>query len=197
MLRVEPACQVKRTGRGVKEKQSAVGLEPMTCRLRIIFLPLLDPYCPKTSPRSWRRLGRSGSGALGRRSLLGWLQREQHEVIQYRREENRLLKGSCAASACVHPRATTALGGPRRASRSSAAGGGCDDRHARYDSAVAPTAHRQEMDVPEAPAWTTQRAAEDSPLWSCGWRPRIRTVETVQIVEAANRVGALARVVRK
>jgi hypothetical protein len=37
--------------------------------------------------------------------LLGWLQREQHDIIQYLREENRVPEGAAAAS-------TSAVNGP-------------------------------------------------------------------------------------
>jgi hypothetical protein len=33
-------------------------------------------------------------------ALLGWLQREQHEIILYLREENRVLRRSCVISVC-------------------------------------------------------------------------------------------------
>ena len=32
--------------------------------------------------------------------FLGWLQREQHGIIEYLREENRVLKRSCDISEC-------------------------------------------------------------------------------------------------
>jgi hypothetical protein len=36
-------------------------------------------------------------------SLLGWLQREQYEIIQYLREETAYRRPSCAISACGSP----------------------------------------------------------------------------------------------
>ena len=53
-------------------------------------------WCPKTPLTTWRRLGAVIPVHLFVVSCLGWLQSEQHEIIQYLREEYRVLKSSCA-----------------------------------------------------------------------------------------------------
>jgi hypothetical protein len=88
-------------------------------------------------------------------SVLGWLQREQHEIIQYLREENRVLKvqlgGSRIRLTDAQRRRLAAVG---TSARSTAADAGRDDRHGEYDSAVAPAADRLQVDVLEAPTGT-------------------------------------------
>jgi putative transposase len=48
--------------------------------------------CPKTAPGNRRRLRTVIPVQLFVASLFGWLQHEQHEIILYLREENRVLK---------------------------------------------------------------------------------------------------------
>jgi hypothetical protein len=59
--------------------------------LSIVHFLLVSTLCPKTAPGNWRRL-HPVIPVLFVASFLGWLQREQHEIILYLREENRVLK---------------------------------------------------------------------------------------------------------
>ena len=99
------------------------------------------------------------------------------------------------------------------ASRSSAPGADCDDRHARYDSPVAPAAQRLKVDAPEAEGWMASvlpeirrlvgRMATDNPSWGYtriqhalknGTRVHISLVKFVRIEGAArNRIGSVVR----
>ena len=97
-------------------------------------------------------------------SLIGWLQREQHEVIEYLREENRVLKAQ------LRNQRVRLTDDERR--RLAALGARLGRRLLAQVATIvtpdtisplAPAAHRPEMDVPERPAWTPQRAPGDSP----------------------------------
>jgi hypothetical protein len=60
--------------------------------LRNIVVNAGNPLCPKTALGNWRRLCTVIPVQLFVASFLGWLQREQYEIILYLREENRVLK---------------------------------------------------------------------------------------------------------
>jgi hypothetical protein len=73
---------------------SRYGLARATLRIGpILSAPrAARPCCPKTPLTTWRRLGAVIPVHLFVVSFLGWVQSEQHEIIQYLQEENRVLK---------------------------------------------------------------------------------------------------------
>jgi hypothetical protein len=90
------------------------------------------------------------------------LQHEQHHIIQYLREENRILKSRLRTQRVRFTDVERRLGCVRRGCGQAAAGPGRDDRHARHHPPLAPAARRPGVDVLEAPAWMAQRALGDS-----------------------------------
>jgi hypothetical protein len=81
----------------------------------------------------------------------GFVNREQAKVIDYLREENRVLKATTRqAPAAVHGRATRAGSPPRQRRSAGPARRRRDHRDARDDAALAPHAGGEEVDAPRA-----------------------------------------------
>ena len=106
-------------------------------------------WCPKTPLTTWRRLGAVIPVHLFVVSCLGWLQSEQHEIIQYLREENRVLKEQLRTSRTRFTddqRRRLAWG--RRAAWPAALDADRHDRDGGHALALASAADRTEVDVP-------------------------------------------------
>ena len=132
-------------------------------------------WCPKTPLTTWRRLGAVIPVHLFVVSCLGWLQSEQHEIIQYLREENRVLKEQLRTSRTRFTddqRRRLAWG--RRAAWPAALDADRHDRDGGHALALASAADRTEVDVLGAPGGPAGRTCSRRfGVWSCGWQPRI------------------------
>jgi hypothetical protein len=93
--------------------------------------------------------------------LVGWLQHEQHQVIQYLREENQILKLR------LRTRRVRFTDDERRRLAASGAVLGrrllARSRRSSRPTALARAARRSKVDILEAPAWPAQHAPGDSP----------------------------------
>lgn len=101
--------------------------------------------------------------------VVSWLQHEQHEIIAYLREENRVLKAQLRtqrARLTDDDRRRLAALGARLGRRSDA---GRDDCHTRHDSALASAADRACSILPRR---TRNRLVELSDITTSGKRPQ-------------------------
>jgi hypothetical protein len=82
-------------------------------------------------------------------TLAGWINRSQQEAIEYLRAENQVLVEQLKGKRLrLTDEQRRKLAIPGQDTGAQAVGGSGYDRDARYDSGVAPEAHRTEVDVP-------------------------------------------------